>query len=213
MECGPSGRLVHGQMLAAALIVIMSQHRSADTRQSGVAAQEVAGESVNEVQQMAEGIAVNVHRRVLGVDANAMLVEVAVWRELPEPWFAAQRDRHCAQRTLVTARETFVLMAYRAGRVATRHAIAGCSLLHVLEFRLGEIDGHGDAMRIKARIFVEYGFLDVVVGHAVVVEPAHGLHTIVGLFNGHEPILYSGRAGGQQTHHHIGVSRPFFRLE
>ena len=145
---------------------------------------------------MAEGIAVNVHRRVLGVDTDAMLVEVAVWGELPEPWFAAQRDRHCAQRALVTARETFVLMAYRAGGVAARHTIAGCSLLHVLEFRLGEIDGHGHAMRIEARVFIEYGFLDVVVGHAVVVEPAHGFHAIVGLFNGHEPILHSGWAGG-----------------
>ena len=84
-EGGPSGGLVHRQQFAAALVVVVGEHRAADARQRGVASEEVSGEAVHEVEQMAEGVAVHMHRRVVGVHADAVLVEVAVGRELPEP--------------------------------------------------------------------------------------------------------------------------------
>ena len=65
--------------------MVVGEHRAADARQRGVASEEVSGEAVHEVEQMAEGVAVHMHRRVVGIHADAVLVEVAVGRELPEP--------------------------------------------------------------------------------------------------------------------------------
>ena len=124
-QAHPCGGLVHGQELAAALVVVVREHRSADAGQRGVAPEEVSGETVDEIQQMTEGVAVHMHRRVLGVHADAVLVEIAVRGELPEPVLSAERDRHRAQRALVAPGESLVLVANRAGRVASGHRVAG----------------------------------------------------------------------------------------
>ena len=204
---------MHGQELAAALVVVVREHRSADAGQRGVAPEEVSGETVDEIQQMTEGVAVHMHRRVLGVHADAVLVEIAVRGELPEPVLSAERDRHRAQRALVAPGESLVLVANRAGRVASGHRVAGRRLLHVLELGLGQVDRDGQPVRVEARVTVEHGLLHVVVGHAVVVEPAHGPHAALGPLDAGEAVLQRGGACGEQPHHHIRVDRAFIGIE
>jgi len=84
-ERRPSGGLVHRQQFAAALVVVVGEHRAADAGQRGVASEEISGEAIHEIKQVAERVTIHVHRRVIGVHANAVLIEISVRRELPEP--------------------------------------------------------------------------------------------------------------------------------
>ena len=104
-------------------------------------------------------------------------------------------------------------MADRAFRIPAGHGVARRRLLHVLEFGLGEVDGHRQAMRIEPRISVELGALDVVVGHAVVVEPLHRGHAAVPMLDKPEPVVEIGGTGAEQPHDDVGVHRALLRFE
>ncbi len=193
--------------------MVVGEHGAADARQRGVAPEEVSGEPVDEVKQVPERGAAHVHGRVLVVHADAVLVEVPVRGELPEPRFVAERGGDGAQRALVAPREALVLMADRACGVSAGHRVARGGLLHVLEFGLGEVDGDDQAVGVEARVLVEHALLDIVVGDAVVVEPAHGLHAAMFAFHCLEPVLHGGRRAGEHAHHDVRVHGSFVGVE
>ena len=209
----PRRGLVHRQQFAATLEVVVGEHRPADARQCGVASQEVTGEPVDEIEQLHERVAVDVHRCVCGVHADAVFVEVPVWGELPEPRLPAERDRHGAQCAPVAAGEAFVLMADRAFRVSSGHGVAGRGLGHGPELRLGQVDRDDQTVRIEPRVGVELGAFDVGVGHAIVVEPPHGLHAAPFALDRGEPILQVGGAPREQPHHDVGLDGAVLRFE
>ena len=110
----------------------------------------------------------------MGVDGDPVLTEIAVWRELPEPRLAAEREIDGAERPLVAARKALVLAADGALGVSALGGIPPRSLFGIAEFRLGEVDGDDKPLRLKARIFVEGGLFDIVARDAVTVEPVGG---------------------------------------
>ena len=104
-------------------------------------------------------------------------------------------------------------MADRALRVAAGHGVAGRRLLHVLEFGFGEVDGHRQPVRVEARVPVELGTLDIIVGHTVVVEPLHGGHAAIPVLDEQESVVEISGVGGEDAHDGVGVGRAFLRLE
>lgn len=81
----------------------MRQNAAAHARERRVAADKVIGRAVDEVEQLFQRVGVDDHRRMLGVHRNAVLVEVRVRRELPEPLFPVQFERNIAERGAVGA--------------------------------------------------------------------------------------------------------------
>ena len=65
---------------------------AADNRQIRVRAHEVVRELPDEVQQLLKAAAVYLHRRVLAVEADTVLVVIDVGRVLEEPGLARNRD-------------------------------------------------------------------------------------------------------------------------
>ena len=83
---GPlNGGLLHGKGVAAALEMVMAQNGAAHDRKICVAAHKVVGELLNEVQQLAEGSFVDLHRGMMPVQNDAVLVIVDVGAVLEEP--------------------------------------------------------------------------------------------------------------------------------
>ena len=104
-------------------------------------------------------------------------------------------------------------MADRAFRIPAGHGVARRRLLHVLEFGFGEVDGHRQPVRVEARVPVELGTLDIIVGHTVVVEPLHGGHAAIPVLDEQEPVVEIGGTGAEQPHDDVGVHRALLRFK
>ena len=164
-------RPVHGQNFAAALEMVVREHAAAYAGQRGVAADEVVGKRVYKVAQFQKCAPVDVHGRVFAVYRDAVLVEIAVGRVLPEPFFAVQREVDGAQRALVAHGAALVFAADGALGIAALDRIAARRLFGVAEFGLCLVYGYYQPVFLKAGIFVELALLYVVVFNAVIVKP------------------------------------------
>ena len=87
----------HGELVRAALEVIVRQNRAAHDGQVGVRADEVMREQVHKIEQAGQALAVDVHRAMLGAHGNAVLVKVRVRAVLEAPALAVELDGDDAQ--------------------------------------------------------------------------------------------------------------------
>ena len=87
----------HGELVRAALEVVVRQNRAAHDGQVGVRADEVMREQVHKVEQAGQALAVDVHRTMLGAHGNAVLVKVRVRAVLEAPALAVELDGDNAQ--------------------------------------------------------------------------------------------------------------------
>ena len=110
---------MHRELFQSALEMVVSEYRAADDGQRGVAADKVSGVVVHKVQKLAHGGRIDFHGRVLAVYRDAVLIEVRIGRELPEPILSVQRERHGAEILTVNAVTgiALVLLANHAGRI------------------------------------------------------------------------------------------------
>ena len=88
------GSLGHGELVVAALEVVMAQDGAAHDGQIGVAAHEVVREQCYEIQQLAESSPLDLHGGVLAVEHDAVLVVVDVGAvlQIPRAVVDGQRD-------------------------------------------------------------------------------------------------------------------------
>ena len=91
------GGVHHGELVCAALEVVVRQDRAAHDGQVGVGADEVMREQVHKVEQAGQALAVDVHRTMLGAHGNAVLVKVRVRAVLEAPALAVELDGDNAQ--------------------------------------------------------------------------------------------------------------------
>lgn len=113
--------------MVAALVVVVREDRASYDGEVGVRADEVVGKKVNEVEQVLEGVAVDVHRAVPRAHGDAVLIEVRIGGVLQTPTLADELDGDDAQvlargvRATCSrrgaARVALVLYAELAGRV------------------------------------------------------------------------------------------------
>ena len=91
------GGVHHGELVRAALEVVVRQNRAAHDGQVGVGANKVVREQVDKVEQAGQPLAVDVHRTMLGAHGNAVLVKVRVRAVLEAPALAVELNGDNAQ--------------------------------------------------------------------------------------------------------------------
>ncbi len=87
----------HGELVRAALEVVVREDGAAHDGEVGVGADEVVGEQVDEVEQAAKRLLVDVHRAVVRAHRDAVLVEVGVGGVLEAPALAVKLHGDDAQ--------------------------------------------------------------------------------------------------------------------
>ena len=80
----------HREGMTSALIVVVGQDRSADNRQVGIWACEIAWKGLDDVQQALKGQPANGHRKVLAVQKDAMFIKISIGRILEAPLLSSQ---------------------------------------------------------------------------------------------------------------------------
>ena len=91
------GGMHHGELVRAALEVVVRQDRAAHDGQVGVGANEIVREQVHKVEQAGQALAVHVHRAMLGAHSNAVLVKIRIRAVLETPALAVELDGDNAQ--------------------------------------------------------------------------------------------------------------------
>lgn len=143
----------HGELVRAALEVVVRQNRAAHDGQVGVGADKVVREQVHKIEQAGQPLAVDVHRTMLGAHGNAVLVKVRVRAVLEAPTLAVELDGDNAQilaggMSAAVSRGgasgvTLVLDAELAGGILLAHVL-GCTcrgdIARVL-LGFGQVDG------------------------------------------------------------------------
>ena len=209
-------RLRHREHVQPALKMLVAQYRAADDGQVCVRADEVVRQHGDEREQLIEGLAPDVHRGVPLVEEDAVLLIIAVRRELHVPEFAVEQDGHHAQilprGVIQPPGVALVLGAELAFRVAVLAGAArgrdGAGIL----LRLREVDGdvHRPVLRLVDPVDVarEAVTADVVDVAAEVIEPvraAFGADRVLA----HEAVVHLVREGGQLAHE-AGVEQVAF---
>ena len=114
-------RLGHGEGIAPALEMVVAENRAADNRQIGIGAEEIVREQRDEVEQLAESGAVDLHRGMLAVEGDAMLVVINIGRVLQIPLRIVDGNRNGAvilpRRRIQIACIALVFMAERTLRI------------------------------------------------------------------------------------------------
>ena len=87
------GGFRHGEGVISSLEMVVGQNGAAHDGKIRVGAQEIVGEQLHEVKQLHEGILLDLHRRVLAVEHDAVLVVIHVGRILETPGAVVDRDR------------------------------------------------------------------------------------------------------------------------
>ena len=138
-------RPLHGEGVAAALKMVVAQDGAAHDGKIGVAAHEVVGELLDEVQQLAEGGLLDLHGGVTAVEDDAMLVVVDIGAVLEEPVLPVDGDGNdpviLPGGVVEPSRVSLVLLAEQALGVAALGRCLGRGDGAGVLLRLGEIDG------------------------------------------------------------------------
>lgn len=138
--------------MVAALVVVVREDRASYDGEVGVRADEVVGKKVNEVEQVLEGVAVDVHRAVPRAHGDAVLIEVRIGGVLQTPTLADELDGDDAQ---VLARGVRATCGRRgAARVAL---VLYAELAGRVLFPVG---GDGTGRRDPARVLLGLGEVD-----------------------------------------------------
>ena len=91
------GGMHHGELVRAALEVVVRKNRAAHDGQVGVGANKVVREQVHKIEQAGQSLTVDVHRAMFGAHSNAVLVKVRVRAVLEAPPLAVELDGDNAQ--------------------------------------------------------------------------------------------------------------------
>ena len=91
------GGMHHGELVRAALEVVVRQNRAAHDGQVGVGTDEVVREQVHKIEQAGQALAVDVHRTMLGAHGNAVLVKIRIRAVLEAPALSVELNGDNAQ--------------------------------------------------------------------------------------------------------------------
>ena len=180
-------RLRHGELVAAALEVVVAQDRAADDGQVGVRAEEVVRELPDEVEEFAERRAVDLHGHVFTVQDDAVLVVVDIRRVLEAPVALVDGDGDDAvvlpRRVVHPSGIALVLEAQLALRVrALLRGLGSRDISRVL-LRFREVDRDVDiaelARHAPADVLRHARGTDVV---RVLTEPVKPVRRLLGRF-------------------------------
>ena len=148
-------RAHHRELVTSALVVIVREDRSTHNRQVGIRANKVVGESVHKVKEIDERLVINVHRNVIRVHGNAVLVKVRVWTVLESPTMLIEfngddaqvlpsRMSTCTRRSAASGVALVIQAELACGVLLARSVLScfSCCNLTRIFFWLGEVDGN-----------------------------------------------------------------------
>ena len=214
-------RAHHRELVTSALVVIMREDRSTHNRQVGIRANKVVGESIHKVKEIDERLVINVHRNVIRVHSNAMLIEVRVWTVLESPTMLIEFNGDDAQvlpsRMSTRARRSaasgvaLVIQAELACGVLLARSVLSCfsccNLTRVF-FWLGEVDGDlkvsPGSWRSPGNVSGNGASSDIACIAAKSVEPVSCSTRTLGSIQLVEMVCYLGRFWQQKTHNAHG---------
>ena len=135
--------LCHGEFVIAALVMVVAENASADDRKIRIRSHEIMRKYSHEIQQIGERLSVYVHRYMLLVENDAVLVVVNIRAVLHEEVLPAELYRDDAVilpgRMIEPAGIAFVLCAEQALRISGSFCFP-CSCYGLRVFlRLGQV--------------------------------------------------------------------------
>ena len=137
-------RPLHGETVVTALEVIVREDGASHNRQIRIRSHEVMRELMHKVEQLRKSIALYLHRRVLAVKTDAVLVVIDIGRILQKPRLFVDCNRHNAEilpRGMVyTSRIALILRAKKTARIVRGRKISCRRYVLRILFGLGEID-------------------------------------------------------------------------
>ena len=112
----------HGKGIMTSLKMIMTQNGAANDRQVGIGSQEIMWELFYKIKQLHKRRAVNLHRGMLPVKDNTMLIIIYIWGILKSPAALIHRDADntviVSGRMIQTTCVALILHAKQTFRVA-----------------------------------------------------------------------------------------------
>ena len=127
-----------------ALEMVMAQDRTADNGKIGIGTHEIMGKLPYKIKQLAEGVMLNLHRHMPGIEHDAVLIVIDIGRILEAPLAAVDRHRYDAvilsRRMVHPSRIALVLLAEKALRIAGLLCILRSSNRLGVLFGLGKVD-------------------------------------------------------------------------
>ena len=130
--------------MAPTLEMIVAQDRPAHNRQIGVRPDIVMWELLYKIKQFPEGGLVDLHRHMLAVEQNAVLVVINVGRVLEKPTASVDRQRNQAVilpcRMVDSSGIAFIFLAELAERIACLRSVSRSGYSLWVFLWLGEID-------------------------------------------------------------------------
>lgn len=208
------GRLLDGEGVASALEVIMGQNGAADNRQIGIRADEIMREGFNKAKQTLQRILRQLHRHMIMVEHDTMLVIVHIRRVLEEPFLIVHRKRNhsqiLARRVIDPSGIADILAAELAFRIDRRREQPGHGDFLRAFLRFGEIDRHLDipVRRILEPIHIlgHPVHTDIVGINTQLIKAVSGRLNALPRLDRGELRIYLRRPGHQKAHD-LGVQQ------
>jgi len=125
-----------------------------------------------EIKQFDKGVSINLHRSMLAVEHDAMLIVIYIWRILEAPWCIVDRDRNdsviLSCRMIDTTCISFILRTKETFWIAACFRIFCCCDRFWIFFRFGKINGNIN-FAIRAVYFPFLIFLYTIAANIVAV--------------------------------------------
>ena len=139
--------LCHREFMISTLEMIVCQNRSTNNRKIRIRSQNIVRELLHEIKQLAEGIVIDLHRYMLSVKYDTMLIVINIRRILESPLFSIDLNGNntviLSCRMIDPSCISFVFTAEQTLRISgLLHQLRCCNRLGVL-LRLGKVDRNG----------------------------------------------------------------------
>ena len=126
--------------------MIVAQNRTSNNREICIRTHEIVRELRHKIQKLPKGRTLNLHRCMLCIEHDTVLVVVYIWRILEEPVTLVDGHRNntviLSCRMIHTACISLIGIAELALRICTLLCIFRCGDCLRILLRLGQIDGH-----------------------------------------------------------------------
>ena len=139
--------LRHREFMVSTLKMIVCQNRSTNNREIRIRSQNIVWKLLHKIKQLAEGIVINLHRYMLSVKHDTVLIIINIGRILESPLFPIDLNGNNAVilscRMIDPACISFVFTAEQTFRISSLlHQLRCCDCLRVLLW-LRKVDRNG----------------------------------------------------------------------
>ena len=152
--------------------MVMAQDRTANDRKVCIGTKEIMREKFHKIKQLDKRISLDLHRCMLAVEHDAVLIVIHIWRILESPRCIVDRDRNdpvvLSCRMVYTACISLIFRTQKAFRITACLGILRCSDRLRILLRFGKVDGNVD-ISVRTLNFPFLVFLNTIAADIVAV--------------------------------------------